>query len=135
MTIDLRSLLAEIARTPTRTKALAVVCVLALAGVLAIAGVVAARPHFVTLYSGLDDAERVAVEKALAEGTVRYRVSQPPGPYSVYVDEGQYDDAQIVVALAEALRRSPSGINASDAGTSTIFMSSGERQQSMLKRE
>jgi flagellar M-ring protein FliF len=135
MNLDLRNLLSEIGAASARTKALAALAVLAVVAVLSLAGFVASQPHFVTLYSGLDDAERVAVEKALAEGGVRFRASNFPGPYTVYVDEGQFDQAQIQVALAEALKRAPTGINTGDAGASTIFMSSGERAQSMLKRE
>ncbi len=135
MNLDLRALLSAVAGASLRTKALAVMAVLALAAVISVAGLVASQPHYVTLYSGLDDAERVAVEKALAEGGVRYRVSAPPKPYAVFVDDSQFDQAQIQVALAEALRRAPTGINSGDGGAATLFMSSGERAQSMLKRE
>jgi flagellar M-ring protein FliF len=135
MNLDLRNLLSEIGAASGRTKAFAVLSGLALAAALMFSGLVATEPHFVTLYSGLDDAERVAVEKALAGGSVRYRASNYPGPYTLYVDEKQFDQAQIQVALAEALKRAPTGINTGESGASTIFMSSGERAQSMLKRE
>jgi len=135
MNSNMQSFLSELGKAPLRSKVTVVVSVLAVAGILALAGMIATRPHFVTLHSGLDDVERVAVEKALAEGRIRFRASQPPGPYSVYVDESQMDEAQIAVALAEALRRSPSGIATDSTGTASIFLSSGERQQAMLKRE
>lgn len=135
MNLDLRNLLAEIGAASGRTKAFAVASALALVAALSLSGLVASEPHFVTLYSGLDDAERVAVEKALAEGGVRFRASNFPGPYTLYVDEDQFDQAQIQVAVAEALKRAPTGINTGEQGASTIFMSSGERAQSMLKRE
>jgi flagellar biosynthesis/type III secretory pathway M-ring protein FliF/YscJ len=135
MNLDLRNLLAEIGAASGRTKAFAVLSALALVAALSLSGLVASEPHFVTLYSGLDDAERVAVERALAEGGVRFRASNFPGPYTLYVDEDQFDQAQIQVALAEALKRAPTGINTGEQGASTIFMSSGERAQSMLKRE
>jgi len=73
MNLDLRNLLSEIGAASGRTKAFAVLSGLALAVALMFSGLVATEPHFVTLYSGLDDAERVAVEKALAGGSVRYR--------------------------------------------------------------
>ncbi|HVS18488.1 MAG TPA: flagellar M-ring protein FliF C-terminal domain-containing protein, partial [Planctomycetota bacterium] len=135
MNFDLKNLLAETASASLRTKVLALVAVASVVGLLSLAGLAARQPHFVTLYSGLGDAERVAVERALAEGQVRYRVSNFPGPYTIYVDEGQFDSAQIQVALAQALKRAPTGINTDAAGASTIFMSSGERAQNMLKRE
>lgn len=135
MNFDLKSLTAELLSASLRTKLLALVAVLSVGGLLALAGLAARQPHFVTLYAGLQDAERVAVERALAEGAVRYRVSNFPGPYTIYVDEGQFDAAQIQVALAQALKRAPTGINTDASGASTIFMSSGERAQNMLKRE
>jgi flagellar M-ring protein FliF len=135
MNFDIKNLTAELLSASLRTKLLGLVAVLSVAGLLGLAGLAARQPHFVTLYSGLQDAERVAVERALAEGAVRYRVSNFPGPYTVYVDEGQFDAAQIQVALAQALQRAPTGINTDASGASTIFMSSGERAQNMLKRE
>jgi flagellar M-ring protein FliF len=53
----------------------------------------------------------------------------------VYVDQSAYDEAQIAVALEEGLRHEPLGIDTAEGGAAAIFMSSGERQQSMLKRE
>ena len=135
MNFDLKTLVGELLAASFRTKLLALVAVLAIGGLLSVAGLAARQPHFVTLYSGLPDAERVAVERALAEGQVRYRVSNFPGPYTIYVDEGQFDAAQIQVALAQALKRAPTGINTDASGAATIFMSSGERAQNMLKRE
>ena len=101
MNFDFRALLTELSSASLRTKALAVVLLVCVVAVVSVASVVSARPHFVTLYAGLDDAERVAVEKALAGGGVRFRTSNYPGPYVIYVDEGQFDRAQIQVALAE----------------------------------
>lgn len=135
MNPDVRNLFQQVVDAPTRTKAVVAFSVLSLLGILWLAGVVARRPHYVTLYTDLDNAERVSVERALAEGRVPYRVSQPPGPYTVFVDEGEFDNAQVVVALSEALRRAPSGINATEGGAKSIFMSSGERQQMMIKKE
>ena len=135
MNFDLKNLAAELSAASMRSKVLALVAVASVVGLLSLAGLAARQPHYVTLYSGLGDAERVAVERALAEGQVRYRVSNFPGPYTVYVDEGQFDSAQIQVALAQALKRAPTGINTDATGASTIFMSSGERAQNMLKRE
>lgn len=131
----LQALAAELGQASLRSKLTVLLAVLAVVGVLGVAGVVAGKPHYVMLYSGLGDGERVAVEKALAGAQVSYRASQPPGPFSIYVDEGTYDQAQIAVAMAEALRSAPAGITTGEGGAGAIFMSSGERQQSMLKRE
>src|SRR5687768_5264818 len=69
-----------------------------------------AQPSFEILYSGLDARETGAVQTALATANVRYRVSQPPGPFVVHVDGEQYYAAQNAVALAGALDRAPEGI-------------------------
>ncbi len=135
MNLELRNLFEQLAKTPGRTKLVLAMCALGLVGALGLGGWVSARPHYVTLYSNLNDQERVAVEKALAGAAVSYRVSQPPGPYVVYVNEPQFDQAQIAVALEEALKQSTQGIEAGAAGAATIFMSAGERAQTMQKRE
>ncbi len=135
MNFDLRTLLEQLAKTPGRTKLVLALSALAIVAALAIGGYVSGRPHYVTLYSNLGDQERVAVEKALAGASVKYRVSSFPGPYVIYVNEAQYDDAQIAVALEEALKQTPQGIESGAGGASTIFMSAGERAQSMQKRE
>src|SRR5436853_7137017 len=81
----------------------------------------AAQPSFELLYSGLDGREVGAVQSALAAANVRYRVSQPPGPFLVHVDEDQYYVAQNAVALAGALTRAPEGISAGSGGAAEVF--------------
>jgi flagellar M-ring protein FliF len=135
MKLELRQLLDQLAKAPARTKVIAAVALLACIGVIAVAGLVSSQPHFVKLYSNVTDQERVAVEKALAGSKVAYRVSDFPGPFVIWVDESRYDEAQIAVALASGLAQAPRGIDAGASGASTIFMSAGERAQSMQKRE
>ena len=135
MNLELRNLIDQILKAPGRTKLVVLLSCLAVVAAIGISGWVAGRPHFVKLYSELSDGERVAVEKALAGANVRYRVSDFPGPFVVYVDDAQYDQAQVAVALEEALKHSPKGIDSGSSGASTIFMSTGERQQTMQKRE
>jgi flagellar M-ring protein FliF len=95
----------------------------------------ASQPSFELLYSGLDGRELGAVQSALAGAGVRYRVSQPPGPYVVHVDEEQYYVAQNAVALAGALDHAPEGISTGASGAAEVFQSAQERAQSALKRE
>jgi flagellar biosynthesis/type III secretory pathway M-ring protein FliF/YscJ len=135
MKTDLRKLLDQLEKAPLRTKLTAAGSLIAFVAVLAVGGVIVSRPHFVKLYANLGDTERVAVEKALASAKVSYRVSDFPGPFVVWVDESRYDEAQIAVALASGLAQAPRGIDAASTGASTIFMSAGERAQSMQKRE
>lgn len=109
--------------------------VVALIGVFAIAGSWASRPSFMLLYSGLDARHAAAVQGALAGANVRYQVSQPPAPYVIHVDEGQYYAAQNAVALSGALDSSPEGIQTNGSGAAQVFLSAQERAQNGLKRE
>jgi len=93
------------------------------------------QPSFEILYSGLEAREAGAVQTALASADIRFRVSQPPGPFMVHVDGQQYYAAQNAVALAGALDRAPEGIGGVAGGASQVFMSAQERAQSALKRE
>jgi flagellar M-ring protein FliF len=95
----------------------------------------ASQPSFELLYSGLEGRELGPVQSALAGANVRYRVSQPPGPFVVHVDASQYYVAQNAVAMAGALDRAPEGIPSGIGGASDLFQSSEERAQSALKRE
>lgn len=92
-------------------------------------------PHFQLLYSGLDATHAAAVQSALAQGGIRYQVSQPPAPFVVHVDEAQFYPAQNLVALAGALEVVPEGIQTANSGASSVFLSAPERAQTVLKRE
>lgn len=135
MNFELNNLLDAALKAPARSKLVVALSLVAVIAAFGIGSWLSAQPHFVKLYTNLSDAERVAVEKALAEAQVRYRVSDFPGPFVVYVDEPQFDAAQIAVALSESLKTQPRGIDASSTGASTIFLSAGERAQTMQKRE
>lgn len=135
MAIDPKSLTAALRASSMRTRVIAGACALVLVIGGVAASMIASRPHFVLLYSGLDDHARAGVEKALAGAAVRYTVSQPPGPYVVYVDESQRYEAQNQVGLSGALTQMPHGIESGTGGAASIFLSSAERSQGMLKRE
>ena len=135
MNFELNNLFDAALKAPARTKLVVVLSLVAVLGAFGIGSWLSSRPHFVKLYTELSDAERVAVEKSLAEAQIRYRVSDFPGPFVIYVDEPQFDQAQIAVALSESLKTQPKGIDSSASGASTIFLSAGERAQSMQKRE
>ncbi len=114
--------------------------VLALASfvLMASVGVVsyqANKSEFTLLYSELDESRAAAIQGALASGGLHYRVSAPPAPYSIHVDERSYYEAQNAVAVAGALNSSPKGINPTSAGAGAVFMSASERAQDVMKRE
>lgn len=93
------------------------------------------EPHFKLLYSNQDEQHAAAIQRALAGGGVRYQASQPPGPYSIWVDDAQYYQAQNLVALSGALSSAPTGIPTTENGASQVFLSASERAQHVLKRE
>ena len=134
MPTDLKQFSQALKTASPRTRMVAVGGVLLVLLVLGISGMIAARPHFVLLHSQVEDQERVAVEKALASANIRYRISQPPGPFVIDVDESQFYEAQNAVALAGAMKHSSAGIDTGTSGASTIFMTSAERAQTSLKR-
>jgi flagellar biosynthesis/type III secretory pathway M-ring protein FliF/YscJ len=116
---------------PTR-----VVLCSAFALALAMAGYSAFRasnPSFVLLYGDLDESQLSAVQSAIAKGGIRFRTSSPPGPYTIWVDSEQQYEALSQVATESALQADPRGIS-SGAGMDSVWMSSGEREQMMLKR-
>jgi flagellar biosynthesis/type III secretory pathway M-ring protein FliF/YscJ len=131
----LQGLLEQMKTTGPATKAVLGMGLLLLAGLIGYASYSAGTPHFRLLYSGLDPQQASAVQAALAGGNLRYEVSQPPGPYSVHVEDGQYYQAQNLVALAGGLALSPEGIQANQSGAKDVFLSAGERSQNALKRE
>jgi flagellar biosynthesis/type III secretory pathway M-ring protein FliF/YscJ len=132
---DLKQFSQSIKDASPRTRMVAIGGVVLVLLLLAAAWMYSSRPHFVLLHAQVDDQERVAVEKALAAGKIRYRISQPPGPFVIDVDEGQFYEAQNAVAVAGAMQRANSGIDTDSQGASTVFMTSAERAQTMLKRE
>jgi len=135
MPTDLKQFSQSLKDASPRTRMVAIGGVLLVVLALVASTLLSARPHFVLLHGQVDDQERVAVEKALAGAGIRYRISQPPGPFVIDVDEGQFYEAQNAVAVAGAMKRASSGIETDSQGASTIFMTSAERAQAGLKRE
>ncbi len=116
------------------TRAVAVVSTLALAAILGLAAWVANRPDYQLAFSGLSDYEVAKVNKALSESGIPFQVSQPPAPFSVYVDEGERSAAYMAVYGAGALDKPLKGILA-ESGVASVFNSAEERQQGVRKRE
>lgn len=131
----LQGLLEQMKSTGPATKAVLLMGLMLIAGVIGYATYTANTPSFRLLYSSLDPQQAAAVQSALAGGNIRFEVSQPPGPYTIHVDEAQYYQAQNLVALAGGLSVSPEGIQANQSGAKDVFLSAGERAQNALKRE
>jgi flagellar biosynthesis/type III secretory pathway M-ring protein FliF/YscJ len=108
----------------------AIVLALAVAG---FATFQAHNPSFTLLYSELDESQLSAVQSAIAKGGIRFQVSSPPGPYSLWVEDGKRYEALSQVATQSALQTDPRGIQ-SGSGMESVWMSAGEREQMMQKR-
>ena len=130
----LKTLLAALRGASGGSKAIAVLVGTALLGIVAVAGVVSRQPHFELAFSGLTDHELAEVCKALSEGGIAFRQSQPPGPFVVYVDESERSAAYTAVYGAGALDKPLKGILA-DSGVASVFHSAEERSQGVRKRE
>jgi flagellar M-ring protein FliF len=99
-----------------------------------VAAVVANRPHYELAFSGLTDHELAEVGKALSEAGVEFEQSQPPAPFSIYVDEAERSRAYGAAYGSGALDKPLEGILA-DAGMTSVFNSAEERAQGVRKRE
>src|SRR5690349_10189671 len=135
MATDLKQLSQILKDSSPRTRMVAIGGAVLVALAIALSSFLASRPHFVLLHAQVDDQARVAVEKALAGAAIRYRISQPPGPFVIDVDESQFYEAQNAVAIAGAMKGANAGIDTAASGATTIFMTSAERAQTMQKRE
>ncbi len=116
------------------SKATAALVASAVVLAIAVTAFVSNKPHYDMLLSGLNDNESAKVMKALSEAGVPFRVSQPPGPFVVYVDEGDRSAALAAAYGSGALDRPMKGIIADPGGMSGVFMSAGQREQIMDKR-
>ncbi len=135
MATDLKQLSQAIKDSSPRTRMVAIGGALLVVVAIVLSSVIASQPHFVLLHGQVDDQARVSVEKALAGAGIRYRISQPPGPFVIDVDEAQFYEAQNAVAIAGAMKSASSGIETGASGATTVFMTSAERAQTMQKRE
>jgi len=127
-------LLSGLKGTSTGTRLVVGLVGVSLAAILGLAAVVTHRPHFELAFSGLTDHELAQVCKALSDAGIPFEQSQPPGPFSVYVDRQERSGAYMAAYGAGALDKPLEGI-ISEAGVSTVFNSSEERAQSVRKRE
>ena len=130
----LEKLLAGLKGTSGGTRVIVALVGISLAAIVGLAAVVSNRPHFELAFSGLTDHEMALVCRALSDAGIPFEQSQPPGPFTVYVDEAERSSAYMAAYSAGALDKPLEGI-LSEGGVSTVFNSSEERAQSVRKRE
>jgi len=123
----------KLANGPTKFLAgLLVVVALAVAGIVSVR---ASNPHFVLLDVQPDEGQLAAVQAAIANRGIRFKTSLPPGPFSIWVEEGRQYEARNAIAVDSALVVDPRGIRTSTDGASAVWLGSMERVQQSLKRK
>jgi flagellar biosynthesis/type III secretory pathway M-ring protein FliF/YscJ len=115
------------------TRLTLVVSTLAVLAVATASSWLASRPDLVQLWSGLSSAEAAEYKSALAQAGIPFR-SSPPPENGIWVDSTQRSLAEAQVALA-GYRPSAKGIQVTDGGIDSAFMSSRSRDQMADKRE
>lgn len=132
--MNLSRLVEQLSNLSLKAKLAASGFVLATVAIVTVGGLVAVRPHYKMVRSELSDRESAAAQRALAEAGIPFQVSQPPGPFVLYVDESQEFEALRAIAISGALEPADRGITTGADGPMSVFMSSGERTQAMQKR-
>ncbi len=130
----LKHLLDQLKRADGGSKVVAALVGLALAAAIGVAAVVANEPDYQSTFTGLSARESAAVSKALSDAGIPFRVSQPPGPFTVFVDEGDHSAALAAAYGSGALDKPLKGI-LTDSGVTSVFMGNAERMQLVQKRE
>ena len=115
-------------------KAIAVMVALALVGIIGVGTLMSQDPDYGVAFSNLQGHEMGNVTKALAEAGIPFEVSNPPGPFVVFVDEADRTRAYQAAYGAGALSKPLRGI-LSEGGMSSVFSSAEERNQGVRKRE
>ena len=130
-----RSLFERLAAASTTQKAVASTVLVAAIAVAGISSWLSSQPHWEVLVSELDDREFSRVGEALATSGVRWRSSQPPRPFVVYVDAAERTTALNAIMGSGALAGNERGILNSGGGLGSVFLYSKEREQLTRKKE
>ncbi|MBM3976306.1 MAG: hypothetical protein FJ299_04870 [Planctomycetes bacterium] len=117
------------------SRAVALLVLLAIAGVIGASAYVARQPHFELLYTSLDAIDSARVQKALSDAGIEFEASQPPAPFSVFVDVNDRHRAFAAVAGSGALAGRSGGIASTETGMASVFLSQAERAQVVRKRD
>ncbi len=117
-------------------KAIAAVVLIAALAIGGVGSWLARQPHWEVLVSELDDREYARVGEALASSGVRWRSSQPPRPFVVYVASKDRPTALNAIMQSGAMSGSDGGILTSgSSGMGSVFLYSKEREQLTRKKE
>ena len=115
------------------TRITLVTSTLAVLGMVAGSSWYASRPDWIQPWTGLSSAEAAEYKSALAQAGIRFQ-SSPPPENGIWVDVSDRNAAEAQVALA-GFKPSTKGIQLTDGGIDSAFISARSRQQMAEKRE
>lgn len=127
-------LLEQFLAANTATKVTLALATLMTVAVVGVATMFANRPDYVEHFSGLSAAQATAYKAALAEAGIPFKSSPPPGPFSIWIDSGDTIAAEAQVARG-GYQPEAKGIQTSAGGAQSAFLSAGERDAMMDKRQ
>jgi len=93
------------------------------------------NPHFEVLVSGLDDSGFSRAVSALANAGIRHQTTNPPGPFTVFVESARLYDARNAMHAEGNFTGPLRGIDAEVTGSSAMFLGQRERDQRSEKRD
>lgn len=129
----LTTLLDALKKSSAASKVTLGLVAVAIVAAVGVTGMVASKPHYGLLLSQLDASESAKVGKALSDAGIAFSVSQPPGPFSVFVDEADRTAALAAAYGDGALERPMKGI-VGTSGMESVFLGARERNQITEKR-
>ncbi|MEW6073130.1 MAG: flagellar M-ring protein FliF C-terminal domain-containing protein [Planctomycetota bacterium] len=129
----LRTLFGQLKGASGGTKAVAVLVGLAIVAAIGLTALVANRPYMQILRTGLTDHELAQVGSALGAAGIPFDASQPPGPFTLFVDEDDRYRALAEIYRAGALDKPLPGIG-SDGGIGNVFDSAQQRTLKSWKK-
>ncbi len=115
------------------TRITLITSILAVLGMVAGSSWYASRPDWIQPWIGLSSTEAAEYKSALAQAGIRFQ-SSPPPENGIWVDVSDRNAAEAQVALT-GYKPSTKGIQLTDGGIDSAFISARSRQQMAEKRE
>jgi flagellar M-ring protein FliF len=116
------------------TKITLILSTIMIVGVVTVGSWFAGKADFVEHFTGLSASQAAAYKAALAEAGIPFKSGPPPGPFSIWVDSADTIRAEAQVARG-GFQPESKGIQVSSGGAQSAFLSAGERDLMMNKRE
>ena len=94
----------------------------------------AKNPHYEPILSGLDEARFKSAAAAIAGSGIRWRATNPPGPYTIFVERSRVSDAMSAIHQSPDYSGPARGISGENGGAASVFDGQKERDQRAEKR-